>query len=73
MITKIMAVYKCLSGLYNYVALLFCQGIPFVRSCNLSYHDLLLEQSRDQLVKVVPWRQHRDHKEMIHGLYKLYR
>ena len=46
---------------------------PFVHSHNLSYQDLLLEQSSVQLVKAVPWRQHRGHKEMIHGLYKLYR
>ena len=44
----------------------------FVHSHNLSYHDLLLEQSSVQLVKAVPRRQHRGHKEMIHGLYKLY-
>ena len=46
---------------------------PFVHSHNLSCHDLLLEQSSVQLVKAVPQRQHRGHKEMIHGLYKLYR
>ena len=48
------------------------QQKPFVHSNNLSYHDLLLEQSRVQLVKVIPWRQHKGHKEIIHGLYKLY-
>ena len=49
------------------------QRPPFVHSHNLSYHDLLLEQSSVQLVNVIPWRQHRGDKEMIHGLYKLYR
>ena len=45
----------------------------FVHSHNLSYHDLLLEQSSSvQLVKAVPRRQHGGHKEIIHGLYKLY-
>ena len=39
---------------------------PFVHSHDLSYHDLLLEQSSVQLVKAVPRRQHTGHKEMIH-------
>ena len=44
-----------------------------VHSHDLFYHELLLEQSTVQLVKAVPQRQHRGHKEMIHGLYNLYR
>ena len=45
----------------------------FVHSHSLSYHDFLLEQSSSvQLVKAINWRQHRGHKEIIHGLYKLY-
>ena len=45
----------------------------FVHSHDLSYHDLLFKQSSVQLVKAVPRRQPRGHKEIIHGLYKLYR
>ena len=46
---------------------------PFEHSHDLSYHDLLLEQSSVQLAKAVPQRQHREHKEMIRWLYKLYK
>ena len=45
-----------------------CPEHTFVHS-----HDLSLEQSSVQLVKAVPRKQHRGHKEMIHVLYKLYR
>ena len=44
---------------------------PFVHFHDLSYHDVLLEQSSVQLVKAIRRRQHRGHKEIIHGLYKL--
>ena len=40
---------------------------------NIEWRNLLLEQNSSvQLVKAVPRRQHGGHKEIIHGLYKLY-